>query len=115
MKRQRKWLSLVLGAVLLVQGFAVAAGPLGGLAAEQAVATEAAPPCHEPATDETPSSCCDADCPDMTSCMLGHFTTTPAFELAASPSPGETLRPIPARVLSRAPTSLLRPPISLHA
>jgi hypothetical protein len=124
MKRDRTWLNLLLGLVLLVQGLAVAAAPRG-VASRAPAATEAASmPAHCPdmaapgeASDPAGPSCCDASCPDMTTCALGHSAAAitigpigirPADTFGTSP-PG----PFP---LARAPGSPLRPPNPLlHA
>ncbi len=119
MKRYRTLLSVLLGLVLLVQGVAVAAAPYAMLFdADPVVMTmDADMPCHGQAasdSEQSGSSCCDAVCPDMTSCMLGHLAINASFQLTTVHSPGELPGLIPVRIIAQSPPSLLRPPITLH-
>jgi hypothetical protein len=120
MKRHRTWLSVLLGLVLLVQGMAVAAAPYAMLFGSDPVAMtmDADMPCHgqQAVSDsgQSGSSCCNADCPDMTSCMLGHLAINASFHLTTEHSPDEVLHLVPVRVISHSPPILLRPPITLH-
>jgi len=118
MKSLRPLLSAVFGLALLVQGLAVAAAPYA-LAAHAAAAQESAPaemPCHE--TTQHPAgshACCGSDCPDMTSCALGHLAAAPAVRMQLAPV-HSTVVAAPARSAeSVPPSSRLRPPIVLHA
>ena len=119
MKRNRTWLSVLLGLALLVQGVAVAAAPYAMFSKSDAaaVAMDADMPCHGQMEDQAindPASCCDADCPDMTSCMLGQLAITVSFQLTTVHSPDELPGLIPVRIIAQSPSSLLRPPITLH-
>lgn len=119
MHRYRTLLSVLLGLVLLLQGYAVSAAPramLADVAGSETIAM-ADMPCHgqmtDPADQQLPS-CCDVECPDMTSCALGHIAaaTIPSMTL---PQPvREALAFTPGRVASRTLTSPLRPPIAVH-
>ncbi|MGH8458602.1 MAG: hypothetical protein ACRESV_04575 [Nevskiales bacterium] len=119
MKRHRTLLSVLLGLVLLVQGVAVSAAPLAMFSesGQTTVSMNADMPCHGQMDDQAvtdPASCCDADCPDMTSCMLGHLAFANTVHASTPHSPDEFQQLIPVRVITRAPSSLLRPPITLH-
>ncbi len=122
MNRNRTLLSMLLGLVLLVQGFAVSAAPRASLSEDAAVTVNvmADMPCHGQMTaqaDETGdqhSSCCDENCPDMTTCALGHLASVATVSLAM-PQPARAERGFtPVLALSRTSGSLLRPPIALH-
>ena len=122
MKRHRTLLSVVLGLVLLVQGVAVAAAPYDLVTDSDPVAMtmDSGMPCHEQgqkADDAAQggSSCCDADCPDMTSCMLSHVAINASFQLVTAHSPDVVPGLVPVRVLTHSPPTLLRPPITLHS
>lgn len=131
------WLLVLL---LTLQGVAVAAAlPMAPASASAVVAAQAQalaevapdalPPCHgaaqrmpvansesAPALPEAPEAhgCCDADCPNMTTCLLGAY----------APAGLPTLAPVTARVESSPfritatpvppPRTRLRPPIVLH-
>jgi hypothetical protein len=120
MTRLRAALNLLVGLVLLVQGFAVAAAPLAAVSDNGSVQTTAATsamPCHGDQTPDGPAhpSCCDEACPDMTSCALGHLAVTPLLRLeVAAPSHDfiAATVPVPATFT---PQSRLRPPIVLFA
>lgn len=119
MKRYRTGLSVLLGLVLLVQGVAVSAAPYAMLFDPDpvAMAMDDDMPCHGQADDQSvndPASCCDADCPDMTSCMLGHLAPGAHFQLTTLHSPDELPGLVPIRIITRSPPALLRPPITLH-
>ncbi len=111
---------MLLGLVLLVQGVAVSAAPVFG--PDLATMTmDSDIPCHGQMDDQAvsqavsnPASCCDADCPDMTSCMLGHLAIAAHFQLTTLHSPDAVPHMIPARIITHSPPSLLRPPITLH-
>jgi hypothetical protein len=120
MKRHRTVLSVLLGLVLLVQGVAVAAAPYAMFIDSDpaAMTMDADMPCHGQADDQAvndPASCCDADCPDMTSCMLGHLAINTSFQLTTVHSPDTAPHLAPVRVISHSPPTLLRPPITLHS
>lgn len=116
----RTLLSVLLGLVLLLQGFALSAAPLGLPDAEMTQAAADTPPCHgaqPPQTDADGStlSCCDADCPDMTRCALGHFAAAPQPAAPGAHAP-VTPRPEASAIVApeRRAASLLRPPITFH-
>jgi hypothetical protein len=113
MLKLRPYLTAVLGLMLWVQGMAMAAVPVA-VAQEPDSAMEM--PCHG---DEAPAAdacaCCDDACPDMASCVIGHFAGTPATALhfaaatqAALPAAGWSLQTF-------VPPTPLRPPIVTHA
>jgi hypothetical protein len=122
MNRFRTLLSALLGLVLLAQGFAVAAAPRAKLSKGEpaSVSVMADMPCHAPKVTEQDGSakktpvCCDANCPDMTTCALSHL----GFAMVVSvslPLPSTTqFRFTPALTASPTPGSPLRPPIVLH-
>jgi hypothetical protein len=115
-------LKLVLVLLLLTQGVAIASSPAKSEVklphAVQAL------PCHGmsadmamPKTEASAKSaaCCDASCPDMTSCALSSaaLPTPPAFTL---PLANRTVAAPDVDVYPPAPVgSRLRPPISLPA
>lgn len=122
MKRFRTLLSVLLGLVLLLQGFAVSAAPRAKLTAEAPASASvmADMPCHaQKAVKSDDSSkqgraCCNVGCPDMTTCALGHLasvaTVSVALPLVARAERSFT----PVRVATRTLNTLLRPPIALH-
>ena len=119
MKRYRTGLSVLLGLVFLVQGVAVSAAPYAKSSKADAVVMtmDADMPCHGQMDDRIandPATCCNADCPDMSSCMLIHLAIHARFQLNADHSPDAVPHLVPARVISQFPPSLLRPPISLY-
>ncbi len=136
MRRFRTHVSLVLGLLLLVQGWAVAAAaaaaPMMALGAPDtaisaaAQTAEAEMPCHQQQADEAKPAkaqsgsasscpCCDGNCPDMQACAAANpaMPSSLALDLprrtAAAPSTVES------RVAVRSNNSLLKPPISLQA
>jgi hypothetical protein len=119
MKRHRTGLSLMLGLVLLVQGVAVSAAPSAlFIDADPVVMTmDSDMPCHGQMDDQAvndSSSCCDADCPDMTSCMLGQLAINASFQLTTLYTPDAVPHLVPAPAIIRSPPTFLRPPITLH-
>lgn len=118
MKLVRPLLNLVVGLLLLVQSVAVASTGVAPLDAADPAAdvAMAAMPCHGDTGSGTDQpSCCDADCPNMAACALGHIAAAPmqgfdAVVASQKVQPVSVMTPI---VL--APSSLLRPPISSHA
>lgn len=122
MKRFRTLLSVLLGLVLLVQGFAVSAAPRAKLPAEAPASASvmADMPCHgqtamqaDDAGKQHPS-CCNENCPDMTTCALGHLASV-ATESVTLPQPARAERIFtPVLAISRTLNPLLRPPIALH-
>lgn len=119
MKRYRTLISVLLGLMLLVQGFAVSAAPR----AMQADATHAEMtaksemPCHMKMGDSSGKqlpSCCNASCPDMTTCAFGHIAAVPVISLVLPETGREMSGFTSVRILTRTATSLLRPPITLH-
>ncbi|HEY1077177.1 MAG TPA: hypothetical protein VGE51_10855 [Fontimonas sp.] len=120
MRRTRTLLSVLLGLMLLVQGVAVSAAPYENFAdaASTQLAAPQDPPCHGGMSGESAPqhpSCCDASCPDMTSCALGHLATAiDRFALALPPATPTVQRPTPVQAASGPLATPLRPPISLH-
>ena len=121
MKRYRTLISVLLGLVLLVQGFAVSAAPRASLSsaatahAEMQMKGDApCPMMMGEASGKQAPSCCNATCPDMTTCALGHIAAISVFSVAL-PATAQ-IHPQFSLVLAvaRTSTSLLRPPISLH-
>jgi hypothetical protein len=122
MKRFRTLLSVLLGLVLLVQGFAVSAAPHAkpseGAPASASIMADM--PCHAQKAMQQDDSgkqdraCCNASCQDMTTCALGHLasvaTVSVVLPQAARADRGFT----PVLAASRTLSSLLRPPIALH-
>ncbi|HXG28515.1 MAG TPA: hypothetical protein VNJ47_06690 [Nevskiales bacterium] len=117
MKRLRKALSLLLGAVLLVQGYALSAAPLPADTSKPVASLAADMPCHGAAdqtADNADAACCGSDCPDMTACLLGQLAVTACFAFEPSRAPGERPDAGPSTLLIQPPAALLRPPIALH-
>jgi hypothetical protein len=120
MQRHRTLVSLLLGLILLVQGYAVSAAPVAQVraAAMTGMAAMADMPCHAKMAKGSAKQmppCCNADCPDMTTCMLGHLAVTaPASQLPPLPdvAPSSWLPP-PAK-LAQQSSPVFRPPITLH-
>ena len=120
MRRHRTLVTLLLGLILLVQGYAVAAAPyVGAPAPAQAeMAAMADMPCHahmaKDAAKQTPA-CCDSDCPNMTTCLLGHLAVMPpAPQLQPLPDTSRSsLLPAPTKQ-ARLSSPVFRPPIRLH-
>lgn len=114
MARLRPVLNAILGLLLLVQVVAVAFAN-GDVAALDDASSTLQMPCHGDGNDRAPGTppCCDHDCPDMTACMLGHFTVAslPVIWLAPGQPPGFALSAPPPRAAIS--SSLLRPPIPL--
>ncbi|MDM4771381.1 hypothetical protein [Solimonas sp. SE-A11] len=109
-------MSVLLGLVLLLQGYAVSAAPRANLikALDADMAMQMDMPCHGQKADAEKAgkpSCCNADCPDMTTCALGHIAS--AVSLTLEPPRGGIAEPDPlaVREIARTSTSLLRPPI----
>jgi hypothetical protein len=126
MPRFRVHLMLLLALIMGLQGVAVASASLllPSSAAPAAAVPAAVPPCHGTASaDVTTASaadaidrhgCCDIDCPNMSSCVLGAYAPTALPPLGLHlPA---ALRPLPhADGLPQPPQpGQLRPPISLH-
>lgn len=106
----RPLLAAALGLMLCVQGVAIAAAPIAAADADSAMEI----PCHDGAAASA-ADCCDADCPDLAGCFLGHFAGAPAAGTAASPSPRSLAAArgwSPKTAVSPLP---LRPPITAHA
>ena len=124
MKQYRPLLSVLLGLVLLLQGFAVAAAPRAKIAdagdAQHAAVAVSDMPCHAKsagkATDgqKQKPSCCDGSCADMTTCSLGHMAVAPVLVVANLPAPDAPSAAPVSEPVESTPQSLLRPPISLH-
>ena len=122
MKRCRTLLSVLLGLVLLAQGFAVSAAPRAKLSesAPASASVVADMPCNgqkalkQDETGKPHRSCCNASCPDMTTCALGHLASATTVSLMVPTAAGAQPSLPPVRAESRALSSLLRPPISFH-
>lgn len=118
MKRYRTLLSVLLGLVLLLQGLAVSAAPYPKVPdpVEAEMAMEM--PCHGQMSEKSGKqqrSCCDSTCPDMTTCALGHIVATiEILTVTGSPATHAEPRFTIAQATTRALTTPLRPPISLH-
>jgi hypothetical protein len=97
MRRYRTLLCALLGLVFLLQGMAVSAAPT----------MTADTPCQD-------YSCCDAACPNMSTCALGHIAAPPVLPLALPAAARTEHAFTPVRVISRTLASLLRPPITFH-
>lgn len=110
---------------MLLQGVAVAAAmPPQPVAADSQEAQTPMPPCHgmgaavqavaETASEPSPHACCDADCPNMSTCLLGAYAPAglPVLRLAATRV--ETLAFRGADTPPPLPRNRLRPPIVLH-
>lgn len=118
----RTLLSVLLGLVLLVQGLAVSAAPHASpMDTVASLPATAHMPCHAQNADAADTqaaakpSCCDASCPDMTSCALGHMAVSAPTGIAPLPANAAEY-PVPASVLVSHPLrSPLRPPIAIHA
>lgn len=114
MPRLRPVLDTLLGLLLLVQAIGVASANGSISIAGHAAADPMEMPCHgdgHPSGILDPPSCCDADCPTMTTCALGHFTlgSTPIVAFGPAMPPRDSTRSIwPAAGVR---PSLLRPPI----
>lgn len=124
MKRFRTLLSVLLGLVLLVQGFAVSAAPrakVSGKSESVESGVMADLPCHGQkamkADDASKQyrACCNENCPDMTTCALGHLATVPMLSVALAQPVREAPSVISVRIVTRTFASPLRPPISLHS
>jgi hypothetical protein len=124
MKSLRLLVNGVLGLALVVQGVALASAPLALDTSAPAELAQAATademPCHgdaEPAaTEAPPCACCDGGCVDMSSCAFSQpAAAIPAIRvhLGAVGQGAITARDEPAASISL--SSLLRPPISVHA
>jgi hypothetical protein len=106
MNRHRTLLSVLLGLMLLVQGYAASA--------------TTQPPCHGQAATSAEGhgapagDCCKSHCPDMASCAQGAMAAPAAFSLAIASAVQAQPSFAPMRVLTRASTLPLRPPITLH-
>lgn len=118
MKRHRTLVSILVGLVLLLQGWAVAAAPRAHLPQAASLDAMADMPCHARSSDQKPGvdgtvkpSCCNADCPDMTTCALGHFVSVVTFALDTPRAHVPAPVALSARQASAAPAFLLRPPI----
>lgn len=122
MKRFRTFLSMLLGLVLLVQGFAVSAAPRAKLAegAPASASVMADMPCHaqkamkQDDSGKQDRACCNASCPDMTTCALGHLASAAHVSVALPPAAQAESHVAPIHVEARTLNSPLRPPIVLH-
>lgn len=122
MNRFRTLLSLLLGLVLLVQGFAVSAAPRAklseGVPASASVMADM--PCHgqeamkQDDSGKQDRACCGASCPDMTTCALGHLASATPVTVALPPAAQAESHVAPFYVEARTLNSPLRPPIALH-
>jgi len=104
--RHRTLLSVLLGLMLLVQGYAASAATQAHCHGQAAMSAEGP---GVPAGD-----CCKSHCPDMASCAQGAMAAPAAFSLALAPAAQAQPSFVPARVLTRSFALPLRPPITLH-
>ncbi len=116
--RHRLWIALPMGLLLLLQALAVAAAPIRGDGTDDGGTAMMLSPCHDDAaaTGDTAATadCCDADCPHMAACALGHLAAaTPVVAVLARP-PAATVAARADRLTLRPPTPQLRPPIVSH-
>ena len=121
MKSLRPWVNAILGLLMLVQGFAVAAGdqPPHKAQPDSAAAASTQMPCHGGPDKDAPApcakSCCDGGCSGMTSCAFGHLAVATALSIdwsvPAMEQPGSPLLVF----VSTETQALLRPPIAIHA
>jgi len=120
MQRHRTLISILLGIVLLAQGFAVSSVPRAKWSEPSQVEIGAMAmadmPCHAQKADQADPArpCCDASCPDMTTCALGHLAGVATMSVVLSQMMRETPVFTSVRVQARALASPLRPPITLH-
>lgn len=115
MQRFRPFISLCLALVLLAQGMGVAVASASMVAGKAPTGDMAGMPCHgdQQADNEEPS-CCDATCPDMTSCALSHIAlAAPAGLTLAVHAQTSAIEPLSVP-LSFTPQTPLRPPIASH-
>lgn len=120
----RARLAALLAALMLLQGVAVASVPVMVSPAEASAAVEAVtalPPCHgDAAVDAAPPApedahgCCDASCPNMTTCLLGAYAPAALPALGLITAAVEAPLPRIAPLLLPPPRARLRPPIVLH-
>lgn len=122
MIRCRAALSVLMGLVLLVQGFAVSAASRTNFSDKAPVSASvvAVPPCHgqmamQPNdSGEQQPSCCNENCPDMTTCALGHLASAASVSVTLPLPLGAERTFMAVPPASRTHSSLLRPPIALH-
>jgi hypothetical protein len=120
----RARLSALLATLMLLQGVAVASAPAMATPAETSAAAEAVtalPPCHGAAAVDAatpapadPHGCCDAGCPNMTTCLLGAYAPVGLPALARLTATVETAVFRAAPLPLPPPRARLRPPIPLH-
>lgn len=129
MTRIRTHISFLLGLLLLVQGMAVAAAPMMAMTTAKAQVTaiaertaEAAMPCHEQKAEPVKAEetkpacpCCDGDCPDMQACAGAQPAMASAIRLDLPQLKPAMPALIEVSVAIHRTSSLLKPPISLHA
>ena len=114
MEKLRPFLAVVLGLMLWVQGFAIAAAPVA--VADEAAESAMEMPCHgDEAPSLPPCDCCDGDCTGMAGCATGSVAGTPFVSVPAE-------APLHVAIAARswsAQTAVLplpiRPPIVSHA
>lgn len=118
LKRHPLWIAVPMGLLLLLQALAVAAAPISGDGSDDHGAAMTMSPCHGDAnasdTATAAADCCDADCPHMAACALGHLAAaTPMVASLARPATAATVVSVD-RLILRPPTPQLRPPIVSH-
>ncbi len=120
MRRLRPVIGILVSLLLLVQGFAVAAGERttdADSVAQVSIAPQTDTPCHGAMADQADGqSCCNAGCPDMSTCAFAHLAigslhTNPEYV----PVPAAFAPVVNTRFSAFPPKSLLRPPIALYA
>lgn len=121
MRRLKAAVNFLMGLLFMVQGAAVAGAPItiSKIAEAPAALHTHCQSSHDqvPAPAEK-SCCCHHACPAMAFCSACALTAVSIDFTAAFPAPFVTgalqSPPVVGAVLSAAPNSLLRPPISLH-
>src|ERR1051326_7884852 len=100
MRRHRTWISILLGLVLVLQGFAVSAATRAPMAKAAAMADA---PCHGHSDAmKSRHNCCDESCPDMTSCALGAFASGDVVIVSIPPAASQRIAAVSASLLDRA-------------
>ena len=118
MKGYRQLTSVLLGLLLLLQGVVVSSAPRIALADMQphaGVTIRIAMHCDMRMVDASGKpSCCDAQCPDMTTCLLGAIATDSPVAMVLPRAPRVTTDLVSTHLIQRTLAVPLRPPITLH-
>ena len=111
MQTLRPILTALLGLTLWVQGLAIAAAPVA--VPDEPAAMEM--PCHGDAKT-APCDCCDGDCPDMASCVIGSFfAAAPVAPAPLAVNARATATPYGWSLKTAVLSLPVRPPIIFHA